>query len=214
VVRTSECPGEKHYPWISSNECLRSCKRGWNKHWFMPYNFNGRFRNTSVLGKIFAKTRLMILKSLPKNKWRRKSLEISHYWWQDMGLRLWRWNQTTILTLEESCFASLQESTTGALTSGSNAALFFDHWGIVLYEFTPEGHTIMIFTWQFWDVCGIWYEESHLKCGLQEAGSSVTIMSLLTHCCQVDNSSQNIQFLPFHNPLLTWPLPSRLFSIF
>jgi hypothetical protein len=34
------------------------------------------------------------------------------------------WNQTTILTLEESCFVLLQESTTGVLKSESNAACF------------------------------------------------------------------------------------------
>jgi hypothetical protein len=44
------------------------------------------------------------------------------------------------------------------------------------------------------------YEESDLKCGLQEAGSSITIMHLLTQHRQSDNSWQNNQFLPFHNP--------------
>jgi hypothetical protein len=39
-----------------------------------------------------------------------------HYRWRDVGLRLWQWNQTRILTLEESCFALPQESTIGALT--------------------------------------------------------------------------------------------------
>jgi hypothetical protein len=40
-------------------------------------------------------------------------------------------------------------------------------------------------------------EESDLKCGLLEVGSSITIMRLLTQHCQLDNSWQNIQFLPF-----------------
>jgi hypothetical protein len=35
---------------------LKSCRRGWNTHWFMPHNFNGRFRNASGLGNIWAKT--------------------------------------------------------------------------------------------------------------------------------------------------------------
>jgi hypothetical protein len=58
-----------------------------------------------------------------------------------MGLQLWCWNQTTILALEESCFALPQESTEGMLVSERNAACFFDHWGIVLYEFPPECQT-------------------------------------------------------------------------
>jgi hypothetical protein len=57
-----------------------------------------------------------------------------------------------------------------------------------------------IFVWQFWDVCGMWCEESELKCGLLEAGFSIMIMCLLTECFQLANSWQNIQFLPFHNP--------------
>jgi hypothetical protein len=37
-----------------------------------------------------------------------------HYWWWDETSQLC-WNQTTVITLEESCFASPQESMTGAL---------------------------------------------------------------------------------------------------
>jgi ribosomal protein L37E len=48
-----------------------------------------------------------------------------HYRWQDVGLWLCCWNQTTILTLEESCFAPPQESMTSTLMSESNAACFF-----------------------------------------------------------------------------------------
>jgi hypothetical protein len=43
--------------------------------------------------------------------------------------------------VEESCFASLQESPTDALATESNAACFFDQ-DIVHYEFVPEGQTI------------------------------------------------------------------------
>jgi hypothetical protein len=39
-----------------------------------------------------------------------------------------------------------------------------------------------------------------MKYGLQEAGSSIMIMHQFTWHCQLDNSWQNIQFLPFHNP--------------
>jgi hypothetical protein len=59
---------------------------------------------------------------------------------------------------------------------------------------------IQNFIWWFWDVCGMGYKESDLKCKLWEVGSFITIMHLLTQCCQLDNSWQNIQFLPFHNP--------------
>jgi hypothetical protein len=76
---------------------------------------------------------------------------------------------------------------------------------------TPKGQTIIIFTWQFWDVCGIWYEESHLKCGLQESRSSITIMNLLTQCSQLNNSSQNIRFIPFHNPSIHLTSPCSTF---
>jgi hypothetical protein len=58
---------------------------------------------------------------------------------------------------------------------------------------------INIFIWRFWNVCGMWYKESDLKCGLWEAGCSVTIMHLVTQCCQLHNSWQNIHFLPVHN---------------
>jgi hypothetical protein len=60
-----------------------------------------------------------------KSVWWRKSLEKYYYQWQVVGLGLWRWNQTTVLTLNEFCFASPQESTTGELTLERNAAYFF-----------------------------------------------------------------------------------------
>jgi hypothetical protein len=65
-----------------------------------------------------------------------------------------------------------------------------------------------------WDICGTQCEESDLKCGLQEAASSITILHLLPQHCLLDNSRQNIQFLPFHSPSfhLTYPLWFFLFS--
>jgi hypothetical protein len=48
-------PGEKRYPWKLSNDCPRSCIRGWNIYWFMTHNFNIRFRNVPGLNKISAK---------------------------------------------------------------------------------------------------------------------------------------------------------------
>jgi hypothetical protein len=59
---------------------------------------------------------------------------------------------------------------------------------------------VNISIWRFRDVCGMRYEESDLKCGLREAGSSITIMLLLAQGCKLHNSLQNIQFLPVHNP--------------
>jgi hypothetical protein len=73
----------------------------------------------------------------------------SKCYYQKVGVRLWRWNQTIALTLEESCFASPQESTTAALASESNAACFFDHQDILQHEFAPEGQTI---SWDFYIV--------------------------------------------------------------
>jgi hypothetical protein len=93
--------------------------------------------------------------------------------------------------------------------------LFFYHWGIVHYEFAPEVQTIRILICLFWDVYGMRYKESNMKCGLLEAGSFVTIMHLLTQHCQLENSWQNIQFLPFDNrPIhLTSPLPTFFYSL-
>jgi hypothetical protein len=52
------------------------------------------------------------------------------------------WNKTTILTLEEACFTSPQESPTGALMSESNAACFFRSSRNCALWFAPEGQTI------------------------------------------------------------------------
>lgn len=38
-----------------------------------------------------------------------ESLWKMSYWWWDMGLQLWQWNQTTTLMLEEAFFTSLQK---------------------------------------------------------------------------------------------------------
>jgi hypothetical protein len=90
---------------------------------------------------------------------------------------------------------------TDALTSESNAACFFDHQGIVHYEFAPE---VQIVNQDFYQAVlrSLWmcYEESDLKCGLRKAGSSIMTMRLFTQCCQLDNSWQNTQFLSLHNP--------------
>jgi hypothetical protein len=105
--------------------------------------------------------------------------------------------------LEQSCFGSPKKAWEVHLQVKAMLLVFFDHPGIVHYEFVPEGQTInQDLIWQFWDVCGMWYKESHLKCGLQEADSSST-----QHCL-LDTSWQNIQVLHFHNPLvhLTFPL--------
>jgi hypothetical protein len=73
---------------------------------------------------------------------------------------------------------------------------------------------IKIFIWWFWDVCGMWYEESGLICGLWEAGSFIMIEHLLTQHCYLDNSWQNIQSLLFHNPPIHLTTPSSwLFCI-
>jgi hypothetical protein len=40
----------------SSTDCPKSCKRGWSIHWFMPQNFNERFRNALRICKNCAKT--------------------------------------------------------------------------------------------------------------------------------------------------------------
>jgi hypothetical protein len=56
------------------------------------------------------------------------------------------------------------------------------------------------------------YKESNLKCGVRETGSSIIIMRLLTEHCQLENSRQIIQFLPFQNPPIH--LTSTLLTFF
>lgn len=58
-------------------------------------------------------------------------------------------------------------------------------------------------------------EESNLKCGLWEAGPCITIMCLFTQHCQLDSSSKNIKFLPFHilSIDLTSPLQTFFYSL-
>jgi hypothetical protein len=67
--------------------------------------------------------------------------------------------------------------------------------GIAHYVLDLEGQTIN-HDWRFWDVCGIRYEESYLKCGLWEAGSSVTIMRLLTPRCHLSKSWKTFNSYP------------------
>jgi hypothetical protein len=103
---------------------------------------------------------------------------------------------------------------TGALPSESNAAWFFLSSSIMHYEFVPEGQTINQ------DFClavlGCLQDVVQRKQPeMWEAGSSITIMRLLTQHCQLDNYWGNIQFLPFHNPLihLTSPLQTSFYSL-
>jgi hypothetical protein len=166
----------------------------------MPHNFKGTSVTASGLRKICAKTIGWDLLQRANHDEHLLKHVITGDW--DVSLCLWSWNQTTILTLEKSCFASPQESMTGALVSESNAVCFFFSIIEALCVMTlllKVGQLIEIFMWRFWDVCGMQYEESNLKCGLREAGSSITIMHLPIHHCQLDNSWQNIQSLPFHN---------------
>jgi hypothetical protein len=84
--------------------------------------------------------------------------------------------------------------------------LFFRsrHYALWIFSWRPD----KIFIWRFWDICGMQCEESDLKCGLQEAGSSITILHLLPHHCLLDISWKNIQFLPFHCPPIHLTYPS------
>lgn len=90
--------------------------------------------------------------------------------------------------------------------------MVFYHEHIVHYEFTLEGYTVKSF---IWDSCGIGYEESSLKCGLQESGTSITMMHLLAHHRKIDITWQkhSISTLTQHIPLFTRPIHCWLFSI-
>jgi hypothetical protein len=81
--------------------------------------------------------------------------------------------------------------------------VFFDCRGTVHYEFNPKDQTIKTVIWRYWDACRMW----DLKCGLWEAGSSITIMHLLTQCCQLDNR----QFLAPPHPIHLTTLISTFF---
>jgi hypothetical protein len=62
--------------------------------------------------------------------------------------------------------------------------LYLGHQGICIMNLLLKVRQfIKIFIWWFWDVCGIWYEESDLNCGLWDAGSSITKQRLLTQHC-------------------------------
>jgi hypothetical protein len=101
--------------------------------------YAGRFRNALGLSKICAKT--LDWWSPPKIKWRQKSFEKRHHRWQDVGLQLWHWNQTTIFMLEESYFASHKKA--WQVHSRVKAMLFFfDLQSTGHYEFSPEGQKI------------------------------------------------------------------------
>jgi hypothetical protein len=114
------------------NYQLRSCRRGWNIHWFMPHNFS--------VHRVWAKFVPKLSDwSPPKSKWG-ISFEKCHYQWWNVGLWLRHWNKT-IPALKESCFALPHKSITGVLASESNALSFFNQ-GIVHYEFAPVRQTM------------------------------------------------------------------------
>jgi hypothetical protein len=114
--------------------------------------------------------------------------------------------------MEEACFTSLQESSTGALASESNAAYFFFPIieALCIMNSLPKARQSRFLSGDSETSVGCSMKKSDLKCGLQEAGYSVTIMHLLTRHRQLDNSWQNIQFLPFH---LTSHLPTFSWSL-
>jgi hypothetical protein len=107
------------------------------------------------------------------------------------------------------------------------------HTGRVLLRLTPRKHESMTWEWKqcclfFWSSrdCALWIHSwrsdnedfylAVLRC-LQDAAwrKWPKMWAVPTHTamsvCQLDNSWQNVQVLPFCNPLFTWPLPSRFF---
>jgi hypothetical protein len=138
---------------------------------------------------------------------------VSQCQWWGVGSCLWRWNQTTIHILEESCFASPQETTTGMLVSESNTACFFRssrHCAPWIFSWRSDSYSRFLSG----------SSETSIGCSMKNVTCNVDCgkllhhnNALLTQCCQLDNYWQNIQFLPFHNsPInLTSPLPT--FSI-
>jgi hypothetical protein len=136
-----------------------------------------------------------------------------HYRYWDVGSQLWRWNQTKILALEESCFVLAQEDTTGALMSESNVACFFQslrHCALWIHSWKSDNQNFHLAVLRcLWDMIRRKRREMWTAWG----GSSITIMHLLTQQCQLHNSWQNIQFLPLHNPHIHLTSPLWLFSI-
>jgi hypothetical protein len=99
-----------------------------------------------------------------------------------------------------------------ALASEGNAACFFDHQALCIMN-----SLLKVRQSRFLSGCFEMLQDAvqRKQPEMWEAGSSLTIMRLLTQHCQLDNSWQNIQFLPFHNPLihLTSPLLTSFYSV-
>jgi hypothetical protein len=149
----------------------------------------------------------------PKRKWQQKSFEKYYYQWQDMGLWLWCWNQTTVLTLEEFCFVLPQETTAGSLAIESKAPPQIIE-AVCIINSLLKVRQSRFLPW-FSDVCGMQYEKNWPKMYTVVSGFLITIMCLLTQHYQLDSFWQNIQFLPFQGPplYLTSPLPTVFYSL-
>jgi hypothetical protein len=120
----------------------------------------------------------------------------SHYQWQDMGLSLWRWNQTTVLILDES----FMRVKTILLVFSVIEAMW------AMNSLLKVRQLIKTFIWQFWDVWDvIWRKWPEMW----------TVGCLFLHLCNAPaHTALSIrQFLPSTTPIFTWPLPSRLFPI-
>jgi hypothetical protein len=143
---------------------------------FMPHNFNGRFRNASALSKMCAKT----------PDWWSETTTIFHLWKLppnfNTGDETWFYGYDVETKQQSSHWkspASPRYKKPLQMRSWVKALLLVFY--SIIEEFVPEGKTLIkIIIWRFWDVYGVRYEESDLKFGLQEAGSSITIMLLLT----------------------------------
>jgi hypothetical protein len=148
---------------------------GWSIHWFMLHNFNGRFKNVFGLSITCAK---------------------SFDWWSETAtiFHLWK-SLPDVITGDQTLIFGYDIETKEKSSHWKIPAspLPKKAWQLcsrvkemLLVFFLISRHCAL------WDVCKMQYKESNLKCGLRGAGSSNTIMHLLTQHCQLDSSWQNI----------------------
>jgi hypothetical protein len=109
-TRTSDCPGEKYYPLKSSTDCPKSCRRDWNIHWFTThYAKTLHWWSQTALIFHLRKSRKSSTNVITSDK---------------CGFTVMML-KSTILPLEEFCYASFQDRTTVVLTNESNATRSF-----------------------------------------------------------------------------------------
>lgn len=104
-----DCPSERHYPCKSSSVYTGSCRRNWNIHWFMSGNFSLRFRVylwnlCQVLDWRSDNSVCFNLQKSAMSEWWQNFSQKCYWWRWALGLCVWSWNNSAVITMEESQF--------------------------------------------------------------------------------------------------------------